>query len=175
MLTRILTLVVLAVLASAHLGVARADTVLVSSTTMISGSQSDVFSFTAPGPGTITAQITNLSWPQPLDSLSVIATSGKEVMGQWSVPVSQTGSFQIGSSGTYYADVLASAGGALHLGVYSLEITFTPQGAPVPLPAGVLLLAGGFSIVVLLHFALTRRRPRAATPPPPPRAQPALI
>lgn len=134
--------------------VTHAESVLLSDTTLVSGSQSAVFSFQAPGPGTLSIQLTDIDWPQTLSSLSFMATSGNQVLASWSDSASQSAvtlSFQV-TGGHYFADVLATAGGALDLGVYSLCIQFNPT-SPVPLPAtGGLLLAG------LAAFILIRRR-----------------
>lgn len=141
---------------------ARAATVLLSDTTLITGSESAVFSFDAPGPGTVSVQLTNLDWPQALSSLSLAATSANQVL--WSSPSSQAALvgtqdpfFQVAKGGTYFADVMATAGGALDLGVYSLSITFTPAGAPVPLPASGGLLLVGILVLIGLRRATSHR------------------
>jgi hypothetical protein len=138
---------------------AHADSVLVSDTSLVSGSQSTVFAFQAPGAGTVTAEVTNVDWPQLLSSLSFVATSANQTMTSWSDPATQTSatlSFQVMGSGNYFADITASAGGPLDLGVYSLMITFTPAASPVPLPAaGWLLLSGALALVAWLRL----RRP----------------
>jgi hypothetical protein len=144
---------------------ARADNV-VSDTTLVAGTETAVFSFEAPGPGTITAQLTNLSWPQPLTSLNFLATTAGEVMSAWSTTTSQSGSFQVTGPGMYFADITASAGGPLDLGVYSLSISFAPAG-PVPLPAGGWLLLTALLILIGWRAARGRTftvapRPRAA-------------
>src|SRR5438132_1695705 len=82
---------------------AEADTVLLASTTMVTGSQSAVYSFDAPGAGTITAKLSNLPWPLPaggLSNLSATATTASSVVSSWSTLSSQTDSFQV-TSGTY--------------------------------------------------------------------------
>ena len=131
---------------------ARADMVLLSDTTLVTGTESSVYSFNAPGPGTVTVQLTSLAWPQALNSLSFMASTPSQVLSWWSDPSSQpaTGpqglTFQVNGAGTYFADVTAAAGGALDLGVYSLSLTFTPAGT-VPLPPSGLLLAGALALI----------------------------
>jgi hypothetical protein len=123
-------------------GASYADTVLLSDTTMISGTESADFSFTAPGPGTVSVTLTNIAWPQTLSNLNFLASTPSTVLSSWSTSGSQTGSFGVSGSGTYFADVQATAQGPMNLGVYSLELTFSPQ-APVPLPASSWLLLAG--------------------------------
>ena len=69
-------------------------------------------------------------------------------------------SFMVPTAGTYFADVMATAGGPLDLGVYSLSISFSPSAVPLP-PSGRLLL-GALLLGVGLLFVQQRRRQRAA-------------
>jgi hypothetical protein len=150
----LVTLLLYAVMAT----VAQASTVLIADTTLVTGSESAVFSFDAPGPGTVSVQLTNLDWPQALSSLSFMATTSSHVLSSWSDPGStpMSFSFPVIGRGTYFADIMAVAGGPLDLGVYSFTLDFTPAASPVPLPAsGALLLAGLAGIVGL---GLTRWR-----------------
>jgi hypothetical protein len=143
---------------------ARADTVLVSSTSLVIGSQSTVYSFQATGAGTMVAQVTNVDWPQLLSSLSFTAGSANHVMSSWSDPGSQlsaTLSFNVSGPGMYFADILATAGGPLDLGVYSLSIKFLPATAPVPLPAPAWLLLAGLA-ALLARWRTASRRPAIA-------------
>ena len=131
---------------------ARAETVLVSTTSLVVGSQSSAYSFQTPGAGTVVAQVTNVDWPQALSSLSFVAGSADQVMSSWSEPSSQSSatlSFNVPGPGMYFADILATAGGSLDLGVYSLSIGFQPA-APVPLPAPAWLLAAGLATLLAL-------------------------
>jgi hypothetical protein len=152
--------------------VAHASQLLIASTTLVSGSESAVYSFNAPGPGTVSVQLTNLDWPQALSSLNFMATTANQVLSSWSDAGSgpQFASFQVASSGTYFADISAVAAGPLDLGLYSLSLEFTPA-VPVPLPAsGGLLLIGAAGLMALL-------RPRRVTletfvAPLPPHATP---
>lgn len=133
--------------------VTHAESVLLNDTTLVSGSQSGVFSFQTPGPGTLSVKLTDIDWPQTLSSLSFMATSGNKVLASWSDTASQSAmtlSFQV-TGGRYFADVLATAGGPLDLGVYSLSIQFMPT-APVPLPASGLLLLAGLGAVAAIRW-----------------------
>lgn len=153
------TLILCALLAT----VAQASTELLADTTLVSGSQSAVFSFNISGPGTVSVQLTNLDWPQALSSLSFMAGTASQVLSSWSGPGSaQSLSFQVATGGSYFADVMAAAGGPLDLGAYSLSIAFTPA-APVPLPpSGALLLVGALGIFGVLAWAHAGRGALAA-------------
>lgn len=144
---------VLGVLLALGLGTAHAESVLLTDTSLVSGSESSVFSFETPGAGTVSVQLTNLDWPQPLYSLSFLAATPTHVMASWADPGSPTGvnlTFQVPSGGRYFADVMAQAGGSLDLGVYSMCIKFTPSTPTVALPAsGVLLLTGILAMLAL--------------------------
>lgn len=138
---------------------------LLTDTTLVTGSQSSVFSFDAPGPGTVTVELSDINWPQPLSSLSFLASSGNNVLSSWSTAGSATQYFQLAAGGSFFADVTATAGGSLDVGVYSLTLIFTPA-APVPLPsAAALLLAACLTLLALGYVA--RRRAAAGRPPAP--------
>lgn len=148
--------------------------VLVADTTLVSGSETAVFSFDAPGPGTVSVQLTNLNWPQALSSLSFLATNANQVLSSWSEPAgssaAQSLSFQLAAGGTYFADVTATAGGVLDLGAYSFALNFTPAAPPVPLPSsGALLLgvAAAAAVAAVLHQRLQTRDPPAVSLPAP--------
>jgi hypothetical protein len=152
--------------AALHSISAYAGSQVLADTTLVSGSSSEVFSFQASGPGMATVELTNVAWPQNLSSLSFLATAPGEILGQWSNPpasggtTTQTMSFMVPTAGTYFADVMATAGGPLDLGVYSLSISFSPSAVPLP-PSGRLLL-GALLLGVGLLFVQQRRRQRAA-------------
>ena len=147
---------------------ARADMVLLGDTTLVSGQRASVYSFSAPTAGTVTVQLTNLAWPEALSNLSFLATTGSQVLSSWSAasppagPSTQTMTFQVSGSGTYFADVMATAGGPLDLGLYSLSLNFAPAGS-VPLPSSGGLLA--VALVLLLGLLWGRRPADMAEPP----------
>jgi hypothetical protein len=132
---------------------ARAATMLLSDMTMVTGSEAATFSFNTPGAGTVTWNLQNLAWPQPLSlsALSFAATTSNSVVSYWNMSTPDAGKvdqFQV-TGGSYFAHVMATANGAWDLGVYSLNLTFTPT---VPLPASEWMLLIG----VLILFGLTR-------------------
>lgn len=135
---------------------AQADTMLVSETAYISGTQSNVYSLAAPGAGSITISLTNLEWPERLASLSFAFTTATGVL--------QSGgagelTFDLAGPGTYYALVTGTAQGHWDLGLYSLNLSWSPAPtAPVPLPAGLWLLLSGAGVV----FGLARPKKRVS-------------
>ena len=145
---------VLAFLAVAgHSPAAHADSMLLASTNMVTGSSAATFSFNAPGSGTVTAEISSMPWPVPLSALSFSATTATSTLSSWSttdaMAAPQFEKFQVGA-GTYFAHVMATAGGSLDLGLYSLMLTFTPSAVPLPAAGGMLLIG------LLVLFALRR-------------------
>lgn len=132
---------------------AQADTMLLASTNLVTGTSAATFSFDAPSAGTVTARIANVEWPVALSALSFSATTATDTLASWSTSspdtTPQVETFQVGS-GTYFAHVTATAGGDLNLGLYSLLLTFTPSEVPLPAAAGMLLIG------LLVLFALRR-------------------
>jgi hypothetical protein len=130
----------------------RADTMLLATTDLVSGSSAATFSFNAPGNGTVSAQIASVPWPVPLSQLSFDASTATNTLASWSGPATttpQVESFQVGA-GTYYAHVAATAAGSLDIGLYSLLLTFTPSAVPLPAAGGLL------AIGCLVLFGLLR-------------------
>jgi hypothetical protein len=168
--TTSLKLAVLAPLALTALAVAphaRADSIpLLGQMTLVSGTESTVNSFTAPSAGTVTVNLQTLNWPASLNALSFSATSASQVLASWNGTglASDTATFDV-TAGTYFTHVIATAGGTLDLGLYSMMLTFTPSGTPtVPLPAsGWMLLTGLFVLAglarVIRPFELTGTAP----------------
>ena len=145
----------------AHSPTARADEVLLkAATTMVFGSAADTYSMTAPSAGTITAQVSSVPWPTPLSALSFNLSDAANVINPQSLPTAQSfnaadttsqqfETYQVGA-GTYFAHVLATAGGSLNLGLYSVMFTFTPSAVPLPAAAGMLMIG------LMVFFALRR-------------------
>jgi hypothetical protein len=136
-----------------HSPAARADALLLASTNLVTGNSAATFSFNAPGSGTVTAQISSMPWPVPLSALSFSATTATDTLSSWSttdaMAAPQIEKFQVGA-GTYFAHVMATAGGSLDLGLYSLMLTFSPSAVPLPAAGGMLLIG------LLVLFALRR-------------------
>jgi hypothetical protein len=126
---------------------------LLSESTLVANQQSNVYSFTAPTAGTLSVQLSDLVWPNTLSDLSFSLNSPSSVLG-W-VASAGSLSLQVGS-GTYYADVTGTAGGPLDLGLYSLQITFTPAGSEVALPATLGMLLGGLGMLACVRLRWMR-------------------
>jgi hypothetical protein len=153
-----------AVMTIGALGLARApaahadELLLKAATTMVYGSAADTYSMTAPSAGTITAQVSSVPWPTPLSALSFNLSDSSNLLNPQTLSTAQAvhaadtqqfETYQVGA-GTYFAHVLATAGGSLNLGLYSVMFTFTPSAVPLPATAGMLLIG------LMVFFALRR-------------------
>jgi hypothetical protein len=152
--------------AAAVCGDARAETLLASQTNFFSGSTSQTLSFDVDRGGVVDVQLTDLGWPDPLQSLSFFASSGTSILSSEQT-AANTYEFSMTGPGAFYAHIAGVAGnahitGLPNFGLYGVEVNFTPFAAPVPLPAGLSLLATG--LVGLLGFAWLRRRSLASDP-----------
>jgi hypothetical protein len=132
---------------------ALADEVLDSGVTVVSGSSSQTVTLQAPSAGTLTVTLDNLPLEGYLSSLGLLmTTSTSPLQSAWAyVPASETltESFNVGP-GTYFAHIMGEAGGTLDLGIYSVDVTFTPS---VPLPgSGWMLLTGVFVMMGLTRL-----------------------
>jgi hypothetical protein len=126
-----------------------AEQILLVATPLVQGSLASATAFSVPGAGTVTATLTDLSWPDKLASLTFAATTPTSVLA--SLPGQGQISFNTSAQGIYSAVVgaVASPSGFLDLGWYSLSIGFAPA---VPLPAtGWLLLSGLGALAVTLR------------------------
>jgi hypothetical protein len=150
-LPRAALLALVATLGMAHIPQAHADMMLLADTTMVTGTQSAVFSFTAPADGYVTATLQNLNWQKPLSALSFQATSGTSVMASWAGPDSKSQTFQV-TGGNYFAHIVATTADAFDVGLYSLNLSFSPNAVPLP-ASSLLLLTGIFSL-----FLVSRNR-----------------
>ncbi len=130
-----------------------ADSLLLAQSTMVVGTESTTDTFTAPTAGTVTVTLNSFGWASPLSALSFSASSATQVLASWNSTgvTSDTATFNVGA-GSYFANIMATASGAMDMGLYSLRMTFAPA---VPLPSsGWLLLTGMF---VLAGLARTVR------------------
>jgi hypothetical protein len=132
---------------------ARADSVLLAQTNIVSGTESTLETFSVPNNGSVTISLQSLSWPSPtsMSALSFAVTSSDKVLASWNGSgfTGDTATFDVGA-GTYYAHITGTAPNVgLGLGLYSVLMTFAPA---VPLPAsGWMLLTGMFVLVGLLR------------------------
>ncbi len=122
------------------------DTLLAQST-MVFTSQANVYAFNAPGPGTLSIHLEDMTWPEKLQDLSFAILSPSSVLGG----MSSAGdlSLPVGQSGLLYAAVTGRAGGTMGLGIglYSLRVNFFAAGSPVPLPTAISLLLSGLGLL----------------------------
>jgi hypothetical protein len=130
-----------------------ADSLLISQSTMVVGTESTTDTFVAPTAGTVTVNLKSFDWAAPLSALSFSASSATKVLASLSATGAVTGdtaTFNVGP-GSYFANIMATASGAMDMGLYSMSLTFSPNGTPtVPLPSsGWLLLTGMFVLAGL--------------------------
>jgi len=131
-----------------------ASTVL-STTTEVFGSGTAVYSFDAPSAGTLNVQLTDVGWPTRLSSLTATIYSPTDSLGSLSAAGDLT--LLVSGPSDLSAFISAHAQGALNLGLYSVDITFSPNASPVPLPSTGLLLTGGIGILGTLGWRWRRR------------------
>jgi hypothetical protein len=133
-----------------------ADSILVQQSTLVNGSEATTDSFKTSGAGTVTVTLTDTGWSSPLKALSFSANSATEVLASFNAVglTSDIAQFHIDTAGTYFANIMATAGGPMGLGLYSLKMTFAPGAPSVPLPStGWLLLTGLFALVGVARAA----------------------
>jgi hypothetical protein len=134
-----------------------ADSLLLAQSTLVTGSESTVDSFTTTSAGKVTVRLQSLDWPAPLSALSFSATSADNVLAYWNGGGSMDGgemTFNVSAPGTYFAHIMATSAPSrfgINAGLYSVYMTF--QSA-VPLPAsGWMLLTGMFVLAGLVRAA----------------------
>ena len=159
----------LALLGPAIMQTAQADavtsTLVPQESIFFQGVESTVLSVNTSGAGTVSVDVTDFEWPVALSSLSFAAASDSQVLKTQteSNPGRDfTFTFDVGSAGSFYAQISAIAGASQFafpfpsIGAYSLDVTFTQQASPVPLPPAVWLLATG--LLGFAAFSWVRRR-----------------
>lgn len=145
---------------------ALSDTSLLQQTTLVSSQQTNLYSFDAPGAGTLTVSLKDWQFPVQLQQLTASILSRDQVLGSLDPATSSNWQFQVQvqGSGVFDAFVAAQAGNfaGLQFGAYSMSIDFTPAGSPVPLPPSLDLLLGGMGLLgaVSLLERISRRRNR---------------
>jgi hypothetical protein len=135
---------------------ARADTItdtsLLQQTTFVFGNdQKNLYSFDAPGPGTLSVTLKDWDFPVPIQQLTASIMSQGQT---WSLSPAQNSEWlldlPVATSGLFGAFVDAEAGSYLpgfQLGAYSMSIEFQPAATPVPLPPALDLLLGGMGLL----------------------------
>ena len=132
---------------------AHADAMLVSDTGEIRGTTTNTvsYSFNVSGPGSVSVSLVDVGFNSALSNLS-LTLAGSKPLGQLTGAGAET--FDISGAGTYFAYVTGqatspSSGLHLNLGLYSLNISFSPLAA-VPLPPGFALMASALACMALL-------------------------
>ena len=133
---------------------ARAESVLLAQTNIVSGTESTLETFSVAGSGSVTISLQSLSWPSPtsMSALSFAVTSSDKVLASWNGSgfTGDTATFDVGA-GTYYAHITGTATSAgLGLGLYSVLMTFAPSAVPLP-SSGWMLLTGLFVLAGLVR------------------------
>ncbi len=127
---------------------ARADSVdMVDVTATVYGSAQNIYSFQAPGPGTVWVSVMDVDWPEAFQSLSTSIVSSHNSLGQ--ISGSGTLDISVSQAGMLFASIAGIAGNTLGLdvGMYSLHVGFAPAGSPVPLPETFRLLLVGLGLI----------------------------
>ncbi|SRR5579871_3020315 len=132
---------------------------LLQESTLVINQQSNVYAFTAPAAGTLTIELSDIVWPTALQSLDLSVNSPTSVLG--SMSLDGTLDIKVSKGGTFYINVNGDAGGPLDIGLYSLQVGFTPQMAPVPLPEPWALALGGIALLGTLRLLQKRIEPEA--------------
>jgi hypothetical protein len=101
----------------------------------------------APGRWTIT--VTDLAWPQALQSLSFALTDNNGVLASRNSAGALW--FDVVTPTTLFATVFATPNALIGAGLYHINIDFTSAVAPVPLPAAAWLLLSGLCGIVALR------------------------
>jgi hypothetical protein len=122
------------------------------------------YQFNVSGPGTLSIDLQDLTWPTSLSDLSFTLSTASTVIGQFSGAGTQT--FNIASGGTLYAYVTGEAsnpsvGPDYGVGLYTLSAGFTP----VPLPAALSLMLSALLGAGLLHLRFSKQHRFLSAPP----------
>jgi hypothetical protein len=132
-----------------------AGSLLLAQSTLVTGTESTVDSFTTTEAGKVTVHLQSLDWPAPLSALSFSATSADNVLAYWNSGGSVDSgdmTFNVSGPGTYFAHIMATSTptNGIDAGLYSVLMTFQP----VPLPAsGWMLLTGMFVLAGIVRAA----------------------
>lgn len=112
----------------------------INSSQLVWGTSLTVNSLAATGKGFVTVRLTDIEWPQTLQSVSLLVTDLNDV---WHKIDGETGSngltFSLNGAASLFVAVFARSQDKSSPGLYHLQATF----APVPLPAAAWLLLSG--------------------------------
>ena len=104
------------------------------------GTSLTVSSLATTGRGQVSVRLTDIGWPDALQSLSLLVT---DLNGMWRKVEGSTGPngllFNVGGAANLFVAVFAQSQAKDHPGLYNLQASFSP----VPLPAAAWLLLSG--------------------------------
>ena len=113
----------------------------INSTQLVWGTSLTVNSLAATGPGAVTVRLTDIQWPQALQSVSVLVTDLNNFWQKIDGPTDPNGlMFNLNGAANLFVAVFARSQDKYSPGVYHLQASFAPA---VPLPAAVWLLLSG--------------------------------
>lgn len=141
------------------------NTVLLEQTTPVFSQQTNLYTFDAPGAGTLSVTLNDWVFPVDLQQLSASILFQDQSWSLTPVQGSQNPQWvldlPISSGGVFGAFVAAEAGTSAYgqMGAYSMAIDFEPAST-VPLPPAIDLLLGGMGLLgaVTLVERIARRR-----------------
>jgi hypothetical protein len=142
------------------------DTSLLQQTTMVFSQQTNLYSFNAPGAGTLSVTLQDWVFPVSLQQLTASIMFDDQSWSLTPVQGSQDPQWvlnlPISSGGLFDAFVAAEAGTTAYgqFGAYSMSINFAPAASTVPLPPAIDLLLGGMGLLgaMTLVERISRRR-----------------
>lgn len=110
----------------------------INTTQLVWGTSLSVNALTASGPGQLTVSLTDIEWPEALQSLSLLVT---DLNGMWEKIEGGTDSliFNLTGPANLFVAVFAQSDSKQVPGLYNLQASFSP----VPLPAAAWLLLSG--------------------------------
>jgi hypothetical protein len=131
--------------ACAAAGSGQASQVVFDGVGFLQGQQVLSQSFTAASGGELTLTLQDFAWPQSFANLDVSVSSPSGLLGPTMGAGTET--FALTAGEKVVTQWWGTAQGPLDAGVYGLDMTFQPNGATVPIPTAVLLLASGLALL----------------------------
>jgi len=112
----------------------------INTTQLVWGTSLSVNALAASGRGQLSVRLTDIGWPEALQSLSLLVT---DLNGLWHKVDGSTGAngllFDLNGPATLFVAVFAQSQSKYEPGLYNLQASFSP----VPLPAAAWLLLSG--------------------------------